>query len=189
MSFIIRCSQGPTCLCGPATEHRYNRRIRGRFERRIREAQNAICAAVEAEDGKGKFREDAWCRPGGGGGVSRVLQVLMHAVSTCARVCQMKAAGQQFTVLTQQGVAACLQAAGHALWAQARRRSGSFRQCMQGHCPCVAAVTWACRPQDGGVWEKAGVGVSVVYGTMPPEAYRAARGAAAVKSPNGNGVR
>jgi len=39
------------------------------------------------------------------------------------------------------------------------------------------------------VWEKAGVGVSVVYGTMPPEAYRAARGAAAVKSPSGNGVR
>ena len=47
----------------------------------------------------------------------------------------------------------------------------------------------ACWPQNGGVWEKAGVGVSVVYGTMPPEAYRAARGAAAVKSPNGNGVR
>ena len=50
-------------------------RIRGRFERRIREAQNEICAAVEAEDGEGKFREDAWCRPGGGGGVSRVMQV------------------------------------------------------------------------------------------------------------------
>ena len=30
--------------------------------------------------------------------------------------------------------------------------------------------------QDGGVWEKAGVNVSVVYGTMPPEAYRAAKG-------------
>lgn len=26
--------------------------------------------------------------------------------------------------------------------------------------------------QDGNVWEKAGVNVSVVYGTMPPEAYR-----------------
>ncbi len=49
----------------------------------------------------------------------------------------------------------------------------------------------ACCAQNGKVWEKAGVGVSVVYGTMPPEAYRAARGAAAVKSPssNGNGVR
>ena len=30
--------------------------------------------------------------------------------------------------------------------------------------------------QDGGVWEKAGVNVSLVYGVMPPEAYRAAKG-------------
>ncbi|GIL53306.1 hypothetical protein Vafri_8940 [Volvox africanus] len=30
--------------------------------------------------------------------------------------------------------------------------------------------------QDGNVWEKAGVNVSVVYGSMPPEAYRAATG-------------
>lgn len=51
-------------------------RIRGRFERIIRDAQNKICAAVEEEDGEGKFREDAWARPGGGGGVSRVMQVL-----------------------------------------------------------------------------------------------------------------
>lgn len=64
--------------------------------------QDEICAAVEAVDG-GKFREDAWIRPGGGGGISRVLQ-------------------------------------------------------------------------DGNVWEKAGVNVSVVYGSMPPEAYRAATG-------------
>jgi hypothetical protein len=28
--------------------------------------------------------------------------------------------------------------------------------------------------QDGNVWEKAGVNVSVVYGSMPPAAYRAA---------------
>jgi coproporphyrinogen III oxidase len=28
---------------------------------------------------------------------------------------------------------------------------------------------------DGNVWEKAGVNVSVVYGSMPPEAYRCAR--------------
>lgn len=32
-------------------------------------------------------------------------------------------------------------------------------------------------PQNGNVWEKAGVNVSVVYGSMPPEAYRAATGA------------
>lgn len=76
--------------------------MRARFETMIRKAQDEICAAVEAVDG-GKFREDAWIRPGGGGGISRVLQ-------------------------------------------------------------------------DGNVWEKAGVNVSVVYGSMPPEAYRAATG-------------
>ncbi|KAK1430485.1 hypothetical protein QVD17_13255 [Tagetes erecta] len=75
--------------------------IRGRFEKMIRKAQDSVCAAIEAADGGGKFKEDVWSRPGGGGGISRVLQ-------------------------------------------------------------------------DGGVWEKAGVNVSVVYGVMPPEAYRAA---------------
>ena len=48
--------------------------MRGRFEAEIRKAQDAICAAVEELDG-GKFHEDAWTRPGGGGGISRVLQV------------------------------------------------------------------------------------------------------------------
>lgn len=62
-----------------------------------------MCAALEAADGTGKFKEDVWSRPGGGGGISRVLQ-------------------------------------------------------------------------DGTVFEKAGVNVSVVYGTMPPDAYRAAKG-------------
>jgi coproporphyrinogen III oxidase len=76
------------------------RRRKVRFERIIREAQNSICAAVEAADG-GTFHEDAWTRADGGGGVSRVLQ-------------------------------------------------------------------------GGNVWEKAGVNVSVVYGSMPASAYRAA---------------
>lgn len=75
--------------------------VRGKFERMIRDAQDSVCAAIEAADGGGKFKEDVWSRPGGGGGISRVLQ-------------------------------------------------------------------------DGAVWEKAGVNVSVVYGVMPPEAYRAA---------------
>ena len=35
--------------------------------------QDRICAAVEAEDGVARFAEDAWQRPGGGGGRSRVL--------------------------------------------------------------------------------------------------------------------
>jgi coproporphyrinogen III oxidase len=79
---------------------------RGRFERLIRRVQAEVCAALEAvEDGSGGggvFREDAWTRPGGGGGISRVLQ-------------------------------------------------------------------------GGRVFEKAAVNVSVVYGVMPPDAYRAAR--------------
>ncbi|CAI0402573.1 unnamed protein product [Linum tenue] len=68
----------------------------------IRDAQDSVCQALEAVDKVGKFKEDVWSRPGGGGGISRVLQ-------------------------------------------------------------------------DGAVFEKAGVNVSVVYGVMPPEAYRAAR--------------
>ena len=39
------------------------------------------------------------------------------------------------------------------------------------------------------MWEKAGVGVSVVYGTMPPEAYRAAKGNNHNSKPTSNGVR
>ena len=37
-----------------------------------RELQGAICEAIEGIDG-GRLQEDAWERPGGGGGVSRVL--------------------------------------------------------------------------------------------------------------------
>jgi coproporphyrinogen III oxidase len=47
--------------------------MRAKFEKMIRAKQNEICAAIEAVDGK-KFREDSWTRPGGGGGISRVLQ-------------------------------------------------------------------------------------------------------------------
>ncbi|HEY9487452.1 MAG TPA: oxygen-dependent coproporphyrinogen oxidase [Chryseosolibacter sp.] len=35
--------------------------------------QNDICSELEEADGKGKFINDVWERPGGGGGVSRVL--------------------------------------------------------------------------------------------------------------------
>jgi coproporphyrinogen III oxidase len=40
---------------------------------RFKAIQDSICAALEQEDGTGKFREDAWGRPGGGGGRTRVL--------------------------------------------------------------------------------------------------------------------
>ncbi|XP_066325693.1 oxygen-dependent coproporphyrinogen-III oxidase, chloroplastic-like [Miscanthus floridulus] len=84
---------------------------RASFERMIRRVQANVCAELEAVEGGTSnngggggalFREDAWTRPGGGGGISRVLQ-------------------------------------------------------------------------GGRVFEKAAVNVSVVYGVMPPEAYRAAR--------------
>ena len=36
--------------------------------------QNRICAELETLDGKATFARDAWERPGGGGGESRVPQ-------------------------------------------------------------------------------------------------------------------
>ncbi|BBN05978.1 coproporphyrinogen III oxidase [Marchantia polymorpha subsp. ruderalis] len=100
-------SEKPTTLLREGEDSDDKNGLRARFEQMVFRIQNDVCAAVEAIDG-GKFREDAWSRPGGGGGVSRVLQ-------------------------------------------------------------------------GGTVWEKAGVNVSVVYGSMPPEAYRAATGAASTK--------
>ncbi|KAJ1267765.1 hypothetical protein BS78_07G083100 [Paspalum vaginatum] len=49
---------------------------RARFERMIRRVQADVCAKLEAVEGGGgaQFGEDAWTRPGGGGGISRVLQ-------------------------------------------------------------------------------------------------------------------
>ncbi len=44
-----------------------------RFNTFIIHAQDAICSALEAVDGKAKFREDLWERPGGGGGRTRVI--------------------------------------------------------------------------------------------------------------------
>ena len=35
--------------------------------------QDRICAALEAEDGSARFVEDAWQRPAGGGGRTRVI--------------------------------------------------------------------------------------------------------------------
>jgi coproporphyrinogen III oxidase len=36
--------------------------------------QDLVCESLEAQDGQGRFREDGWERPGGGGGRSRVLE-------------------------------------------------------------------------------------------------------------------
>ena len=40
----------------------------------FRETQDAITGALEVLDGGGRFTEDRWERPGGGGGASRVLE-------------------------------------------------------------------------------------------------------------------
>ncbi len=42
--------------------------------RYLRDLQERICAALEAADGEGRFRRDAWERTEGGGGESRVLR-------------------------------------------------------------------------------------------------------------------
>ncbi|MCB9186921.1 MAG: oxygen-dependent coproporphyrinogen oxidase [Flavobacteriales bacterium] len=40
----------------------------------FRQLQLHICSELESEDGKAKFEEDSWERPGGGGGHTRVIQ-------------------------------------------------------------------------------------------------------------------
>lgn len=40
----------------------------------FKELQDTICKSLEEEDGKAKFHEDLWNRPGGGGGRTRVIQ-------------------------------------------------------------------------------------------------------------------
>jgi coproporphyrinogen III oxidase len=40
----------------------------------FQDLQDRICHAIEQADGSGRFQEDAWERPGGGGGRSRVLE-------------------------------------------------------------------------------------------------------------------
>ncbi|MGO4702909.1 oxygen-dependent coproporphyrinogen oxidase [Dyella sp. 2RAB6] len=45
-----------------------------RVEQFLRELQDRICTAVEQLDGKARFVEDAWTRPAGGGGSTRVLR-------------------------------------------------------------------------------------------------------------------
>jgi coproporphyrinogen III oxidase len=39
----------------------------------FRQLQQKICAALEETDGRATFRTDSWQRPGGGGGITRVL--------------------------------------------------------------------------------------------------------------------
>src|SRR5438309_2824073 len=47
--------------------------MRDRAAAYFRDLQDRICAGLEDLDGPGRFREDRWDRPGGGGGQTRVL--------------------------------------------------------------------------------------------------------------------
>mmetsp|Transcript_26971 Transcript_26971/g.27458 ORF Transcript_26971/g.27458 Transcript_26971/m.27458 type:complete len:408 (-) Transcript_26971:30-1253(-) len=47
--------------------------MRSKFEKMCREAQLKIVKAIEEIDGEASFREDAWIRENGGGGMSRVM--------------------------------------------------------------------------------------------------------------------
>ena len=70
----------PATLCKEGSDGRDSMRVR--FEAAVRRAQDEICKAVTELDGK-EFHEDAWTRPGGGGGVSRVLQVISASLKFC----------------------------------------------------------------------------------------------------------
>ena len=47
--------------------------IKEKFEKHIYYLQDRICSELEAIDSLGKFEEDIWKRPGGGGGKTRIL--------------------------------------------------------------------------------------------------------------------
>lgn len=47
--------------------------LRDRCRTMLQSAQDAICAAIEGADGEGRFVQDLWDRPGGGGGRTRLL--------------------------------------------------------------------------------------------------------------------
>ncbi len=48
--------------------------MKQQFVSYIKNLQNEITSALEAVDGKAKFEEDQWLRPGGGGGKTRVIE-------------------------------------------------------------------------------------------------------------------
>src|SRR6056300_399171 len=48
--------------------------MKSQFTTYIKTLQDNITAGLEQEDGKAHFQEDAWQRPGGGGGRTRVIE-------------------------------------------------------------------------------------------------------------------
>lgn len=82
--------------------------LKEQFTEYIHQLQDEICAALESIDGKAKFQEDHWKRPGGGGGRSRVLEKgavfekggvstsIVHGAMPEALQAKMQAEGEQF---------------------------------------------------------------------------------------------
>lgn len=48
--------------------------LRSAMSRLVRGLQEQLCAELERLDGRGRFSRDVWERPGGGGGLARVLE-------------------------------------------------------------------------------------------------------------------
>ena len=48
--------------------------MKERFYQYIQNLQDRITDAIEAQEGKAKFKEDLWTRPEGGGGRTRILE-------------------------------------------------------------------------------------------------------------------
>ena len=102
----------PASLCKEDSSPQESMRVK--FEAAVRRAQDDICKAVSELDGK-SFHEDSWIRPGGGGGVSRVLQVEWFL----------------YTYLCTANVTACSM---HLVIKQCRRASYRLQQvCMVMH--------------------------------------------------------
>lgn len=74
----------------------------------IQEFQNKLCKVLEDEDGSAKFIEDKWERPGGGGGITRVISggkvfekggvntSVVHGTITPALAQQLQTTGKEF---------------------------------------------------------------------------------------------
>lgn len=125
----------------------------GRMEKMVRETQAKVVAAIEEVDGC-QFRTDAFTRAGGGGGITRVLQVRRPGA----------AAGRAGAGCRGLRAVPCI-------WVIAGARPEPPGHQLTALRPSPPSPT-----QGGRVWEKAGVAVSAVYGTMPAESYRAVLG-------------
>ena len=121
-----------------------NESMRRKFEALCRNAQASICKAIEDLDGEGKFRSDAWVRENGGGGISRVLS-----------------GGKVFEKVRTAPHRTAPTAVEHA------------RRAARGLAFCCRRSWVFTRPFPPSPLQ-AGVNLSVVYGTMPQEALKAA---------------